>query len=71
MNLTGPLSKNYCSVFMWLSLISLFFSLISIIYVIYALAVGKKQGIVSIILSIPYYLVTFIINRLLYNMCIQ
>ncbi len=71
MNLTGPLSKNYCLLFMYLSLIGLFVCLFCVGYVIYALIVGKNKGIAAIIFIIPSYLVIYITNRLLYNMCLQ
>jgi hypothetical protein len=72
MNLTGPLGKQYCAVFQFMALFSLFFATLGIIMVIYNLVRGKN--IFTTLLSsigIPVYLLMYIQNRLLYNICLQ
>jgi uncharacterized membrane protein len=73
MNLTGPLGKQYCIVFKLLSLFSLSFAIIALIAITYALATSPKPyGIVfPLIVFIPIWLVTYVQNRVLYNICLQ
>ncbi len=72
MNLTGPLGKQYCVIFQFMSLFSLFFSIIAVIIIIYNLITSKNSPTSFMLLtSIPIYLVAYIQNRLLYNICLQ
>lgn len=77
MNFTGPLSKDYCALFMYTSLICLVFCGICMIRVVYLLisSVGGKNynydAVISTALVIPSYLFLYISYRLLYNMCLR
>lgn len=73
MNLTGPLGKQYCVVFKLLSLFSLAFAILSVIIIIYNLVTSKNNNSMMWLLLayIPIYLVGYIQNRLLYNICLQ
>lgn len=72
MNLTGPLGKQYCAVFQFMSLFGLFFAVLGIVMVIYKLVQGKSTSAVMIgAVGIPVYLLMYIQNRLLYNICLQ
>ncbi len=72
MNLTGPLGKQYCSVFQFMSLFSLFFAILASIMVIYNIATSKNTSTSMIaVIYIPVYLLSYIQNRMLYNMCLQ
>lgn len=72
MNLTGPLGKQYCAVFQFMALFSLFFAVLGILMVVYNLARGKNMlGTIMSSIGIPVYLLMYIQNRLLYNICLN
>ena len=72
MNLTGPLGKQYCLIFKFMSLFALFFSILAAIIIIYNLVTARKASESWMLLSaIPVYLLMYIQNRLLYNICLQ
>lgn len=73
MNLTGPLGKQYCLLFKLLALFSLFYAVVSMIALGYFLIrpPGNPNLIGMLVLQIPMYLVVYIQNRLLYNICLH
>ena len=72
MNLTGPLGKQYCAVFQYMSLFSLFFAIMSVVVVIYTLMTSKYDSKTLLVMAyIPIYLLAYIQNRLLYNICLH
>lgn len=72
MNLTGPLGKQYCAVFKYMSLFALFMVFISVVSVIYNLVNSKNVTMsMFMLVYIVVYLMMYIQNRLLYNICLQ
>lgn len=69
----GPLGKQYCVWFYWLSVISLVLFVISIVSVIYTLLFEKgsmNTGLLMNLLAISFvYFIPYFENRLLYTMC--
>jgi hypothetical protein len=72
-NLVGPIGEQYCMYFYILSLLAIFFYVIIFVGVIWT-GVTKKLGFNFYFLSILYsshLLLTYLQNRLLYNMCVH
>ena len=70
-SLFGPLGKKYCNLFLLLSAIALFF-LISAVFTLFVLMLQKKVDfklVLGITGGIVLYLIQYINNRILYNMC--
>ena len=69
----GPLGKQYCGWFYWLSVISLVLFVISIVTLLYALFFGSEKistGLLMNLLAISFvYFIPYFENRLLYTMC--
>jgi uncharacterized membrane protein YoaK (UPF0700 family) len=69
----GPLAKDYCSLFLFLSVVGLFYIVLAV-FAIIALVFAKKsspQMIASIISALAMGIVIYIQNRLLYNICLR
>jgi hypothetical protein len=73
MNLTGPLGKQYCLLFKLLALFSLFYAIVSMISLAYFLVNPPQNSnmIGMFVLQIPMFLVVYIQNRILYNICLH
>ena len=72
-NLVGPISDKYCIYFYILSVLAIFFFVVIIIAIIF-IGIKKKMGVSFFFLSILYsmhFLLAYLQNRLLYNMCIH
>ncbi len=70
-SLFGPLGKKYCNLFLLLSAIALFF-LVSVIVGLLIMLTRKRvdMGAVAGVVGISIvYLIQYINNRILYNMC--
>lgn len=69
----GPLGKQYCNWFYWLSVISLVLFVISIVTLLYALFFGNEKistGLLMNLLAISFvYFIPYFENRLLFTMC--
>lgn len=69
----GPLGKDYCVWFYWLSVISLVLFVISVITIIYTILFeGEKfsTGLLMNLLAISFvYFIPYFENRLLFTMC--
>ena len=71
--LVGPIGEQYCYYFYILSLLAILFFVIIFIGIIWT-GIKKKMGFSFYFLSILYsshLLLTYLQNRLLYNMCIH
>jgi hypothetical protein len=72
-NLVGPISEKYCFYFYILSVLSIVFFAIVFVGIIWT-GIKKKMGFSFFFLSILYsmqFLLIYLQNRLLYNMCIH
>jgi hypothetical protein len=72
-NLVGPISGKYCIYFYILSLLAIIFFIVVIGAIIYTGYV-KKMGAMFYVLAILYscqFLLAYLQNRLLYNMCVN
>lgn len=72
-NLVGPIDKKYCFYFYLLSIIAIFFFAIVLVGVVYT-GITKKMGVAFYGLSILYsfqFILVYLQNRLLYNMCVN
>jgi hypothetical protein len=72
-NLVGPISEKYCVYFYILSILAIFFFAIIFVGIIWT-GVTKKMGFSFFFLSLLYsmqFLLIYLQNRLLYNMCIH
>jgi len=72
-NLVGPISDKYCVYFYILSVLAIVFFAIIFIGIVYT-GVTKKLGFAFFFLSLLYstqFLLVYLQNRLLYNMCIH
>ena len=70
-SLFGPLGKKYCNLFLLLSAIALFFLIAAVLSFVFFLTMKKIDlkivlGSASVIIV---YLIQYINNRILYNMC--
>jgi len=70
-SLFGPLGKKYCNLFLLLSAIALFFLITMVIGLLFMLTKKKVDGwtVFAIIWASVLYLIQYINNRILYNMC--
>jgi hypothetical protein len=70
-SLFGPLGKKYCNLFLLLSAIALFF-LVTVVIGLLMMLTRKKMDLTAVMgvvgISIMY-LIQYINNRILYNMC--
>ena len=72
-SLVGPISEQYCYYFYILSILAIVFFAIIFVVIVYT-GVTKKMGFSFFFLSLLYstqFLLLYLQNRLLYNMCIQ
>ena len=72
-NIVGPISEKYCVYFYVLSVLSIVFFAIIFIGII-STGVTKKMGFSFYFLTLLYstqFLLIYLQNRLLYNMCIH
>jgi hypothetical protein len=72
-NLVGPISEKYCYYFYILSLLAIVFFAVIFVGIIWT-GVTKKLGFSFFFLAILYsmqFLLIYLQNRLLYNMCIH
>jgi hypothetical protein len=72
-NLVGPISEKYCYYFYVLSLLAIIFFGIIFVGIIYT-GVTKKMGFSFFFLSLLYsmqFLLIYLQNRLLFNMCVH
>jgi len=72
-NLVGPIGTEYCFYFYLLSVIAIFFFAIVLVGIVYT-GVSKKMGASFYGLSLLYsaqFLLVYLQNRLLYNMCVN
>ncbi len=72
-NLVGPISEKYCYYFYILSILAIVFFAIIFIGIIWT-GVTKKLGFGFFFLALLYsmqFLLVYLQNRLLYNMCIH
>ena len=71
--IVGPISEKYCIYFYILSILAIVFFAIIFVGIIYT-GVTKKMGFTFFFLSLLYstqFLLIYLQNRLLYNMCIH
>jgi hypothetical protein len=69
----GPLAKDYCSLFLFLSVVGLIYIILAIFAVI-TLVFSRKGGFkeyMGIISFLAVGIVIYIQNRLLYNICLR
>lgn len=70
-NLVGPISSEYCTYFYILAMIKLVFFVLILVGIVYT-GIQKKHSfefyMLSILLSFGY-LLSYLENRLLFNMC--
>ena len=72
-NLVGPIGHEYCFYFYLLSVIAIFFFAIVLVGIVYT-GINKKMGVSFYGLSFLYsaqFLLVYLQNRLLYNMCVN
>ena len=70
--LFSPLSKDYCSLFYYLTIGSFIVVILSIIMVLTRASKNKGKTLVfDLITVIPVYIVLYFKNRLLYTMCVN
>ena len=70
-SLFGPLGKKYCNLFLILSALSLFILVVGVIGIIVALTNRKvnRMAIFAGLFGLIGYLIQYVQNRILYNMC--
>ena len=70
-SLFGPLGKKYCNLFLLISAIALFFLVMVVVGVVLMFTKKKVDGtaVFSACLVATMYLIQYIQNRILYNMC--
>ena len=70
-SLFGPLGKKYCNLFLLISAIALFFLVMVVVGVVLMFMKKKVDGnaVFSACLVATMYLIQYIQNRILYNMC--
>ena len=72
-NIVGPIGAEYCYYFYILSILAIVFFGIVLVGVVYT-GIAKKMGFSFFFLSILYsmqFLLIYLQNRLLYNMCVR
>jgi hypothetical protein len=69
----GPLAKDYCSLFLFLSVVGLIYILLAVFAAIslFFSKKGKPEYFASLISFLAVGIVIYIQNRLLYNMCLK
>ena len=73
-NLFGPLSREYCLWFYWLSVLGFVFFVLTIVGGLIMLLSAKKfspELLHSVVMTSIMYGIFYFQNRLLYSMCIQ
>ena len=71
-NLFGPISKKYCAYFYLLQIIFIVLFALALLTIVVLLVYGKRYDIVITLVYLSIlYLVMYLQNRLLYNMCIH
>lgn len=71
-NIYGPISKKYCLYFYLLQVIFVVLFLLALLTVVVLLVYGKRYDIIITLVYLSIlYLVMYLQNRLLYNMCIN
>lgn len=71
--LVGPISEKYCYYFYILSVVAIFFFAIALVGIVYR-GVTTKQGTFFYFVAILWscqFLLGYLQNRLLYNMCVH
>ena len=70
--LFSPLSKDYCSLFYYLTIGSFIVIILSIIMVLMRASINKGKTLVfDLITVVPLYTFLYFKNRLLYTMCVN
>lgn len=72
-NVVGPISSKYCVYFYILSVLAIVFFVIVLGFITWA-AISKKIKMSYVLISVIYsvqFLLIYLQNRLLYNMCIN
>ena len=70
--LFSPLSKDYCSLFYYLTIGSFIAIILSIIIILTRASKNKGKTLVfDLITVVPLYTVLYFKNRLLYTMCVN
>lgn len=69
----APLGKEYCYYFYFMGLLSFILASIMALNFVYHLVFTRKKGQVSInmLVIIAQVAISYLINRLFYNMCMQ
>jgi hypothetical protein len=69
----GPLAKDYCSLFLFLSVVGLIYIVLAILAAISLVfsKKGKPEYFAHLISFLAVGIVIYIQNRLLYNMCLR
>lgn len=73
-SLVGPLDKQYCYYFYFLSIIFFFGAVVSAIKLISAIFSSKKimtNSNLQYFFVLAHSLIYYLVNRILYNMCIN
>jgi hypothetical protein len=70
-SLFGPLGKKYCNLFLIISAIALFFVVMTVVGVLLLFTDKKlnKMAVISGLLLAGVYVIQYVQNRILYNMC--
>ena len=70
-SLFGPLGKKYCNLFLIISAIALFFVVMTVVGVLLLFTEKKlnKVAVISGLLLSVMYIIQYVQNRILYNMC--
>ena len=74
MELTGPISRDYCTIFSAYSIIALVGALFVLVATVYTLVTKRPQKWQYLLLSLLVfggYLLSYFRERLFYNMCVR
>lgn len=73
LNVMGAIDEEYCRIFYFLGVFTLFFAILGIVMLVYhAISSPSKVSFIQIVLglsNIAVYFVVYLENRILYNMC--
>ena len=71
--LFGPLAKDYCSLFLFLSVIGLIYILFAILAAVTLLfsKKGKPEYFINLVTFLAVGVVIYLQNRMLYNICLR
>jgi hypothetical protein len=71
--LFGPLAKDYCSLFLFLSIVGLIYILLAVFAAIslFFSKKGKPEYFAHLITFLAVGIVIYLQNRLLYNICLR